>query len=67
MLKKNEISQQNLRKNRTKPWNPYYLVLIENRTKPETVLSETVLSEDSLYIYLMRLKEFQIDNCIRLN
>ena len=36
-------------KNRTKPGNPYYLVLFENRTKPGTVLSETVLSGDSLY------------------
>ena len=31
-------------KNRTKPGNPYYLVLFENRTKPGTVLSG-----DSLY------------------
>ena len=36
-------------KNRTKPGNPYYLVLFENCTKQGTVLSETVLSEDSLY------------------
>ena len=36
-------------KNRTKPGNPYYLVLFENRTKPGTVLSETVLSGDPLY------------------
>ena len=28
----------------TKPGNPYYLVLFENRTKLGTVLSETVLS-----------------------
>ena len=37
-------------KNRTKPGNPYYLVLFENRTKPGTVLSETVLSRDPLYL-----------------
>ena len=36
-------------KNRTKPGNPYFLVLFENRTKPGTVLSETVLSGDPLY------------------
>ena len=36
-------------KNRTKPGNPYYLVLFENCTKPGTVLSETVLIGDSLY------------------
>ena len=35
-------------KTRTKPGNPYYLVLFENRTKPGTIISETVLSEDSL-------------------
>ena len=35
-------------KNRTKPGNPYYLVLFENRTKPGTILSETILSGDSL-------------------
>ena len=29
---------------------PYYLVLFENRTKPGTVLSETVLSGDPLYL-----------------
>ena len=34
--------------NRTKPGNPYYLVLFESRTKPGTVVSETVLSGDSL-------------------
>ena len=28
-------------KNRTKPGNPYYLVVVENRTKSGTVLSET--------------------------
>ena len=37
-------------KNRTKPGNPYYSVLFENRTRQGTVLSETVLSGDSLYI-----------------
>ena len=37
------------KKNRTKPGNPHYLVLFENRTKPGTVLSETVLSGDPLY------------------
>ena len=37
-------------KNSTKLGNPYYLVLFENRTKPGTVLSETVLSGDSLYL-----------------
>ena len=36
-------------KNRTKPRNPYYLVQFENRTKPGTVLSKTVLSRGSLY------------------
>ena len=36
-------------KNHTKPGNLYYLVLFENRTKPGTILSETVLSGDSLY------------------
>ena len=36
-------------KNLTKPGNPYYLVLFENRTKPGTILSETVLSRDPLY------------------
>ena len=35
-------------KNRTKPGNPYYLVLFVNRTKPGTVLIETVLSGESL-------------------
>ena len=39
-------------KNRTKPGNPYYLVLFENRTKPGTLLSETVLSGDPLYLLL---------------
>ena len=34
-----------IEKNRTKPGNPYYLVLFENRTKPGTVLSG-----DSLYM-----------------
>ena len=45
-------------KNRTKPGNPHYLVLFENRTKPGTVLNETVLSGDSLYIkkYLQQCK-----------
>jgi hypothetical protein len=42
-------------KNRTKLGNRYYFVLFENRTKPgtvliETVLCEIVLSRDSLYI-----------------
>ena len=45
MLKK----MKKIEKNRTKPRNPYYLVLFENRTKPGTVLSETILSGDSLY------------------
>ena len=45
MLKK----MKKIEKNRTKPGNPYYLVLFENRTKPGTVLSETVLSGDPLY------------------
>ena len=45
MLKK----MKKIEKNRTKPRNPYYLVLFENRTKPGTTLSETVLSGDSLY------------------
>ena len=40
-------------KNRTKPGNPHYLVLFENRTKPGTVLNETVLSGDSLYKLLV--------------
>ena len=44
-----------LNKIRTKPGNPYYLVQFENRTKPGTVLSETILSGDSLYIEI-RLK-----------
>ena len=39
-----------IEENHTKPGNPYYLVLFENRTKPGTVLSETVLSGDPLYI-----------------
>ena len=39
-----------IEKNRTNPVNPYYLVLFENRTKPVTVLSETVLSGDPLYM-----------------
>ena len=39
--------------NRTKSGNPCYLVLFENRTKPGTVLSETVLSGDSLYFVLI--------------
>ena len=30
--------------------NPYYLLLLENRTKPGTVLNETVLSGNPLYI-----------------
>ena len=32
-----------------KPGNPYYLVLFVNRTKPGTVLIETVLFRESLY------------------
>ena len=36
-------------KNRTKWGNPYYLVLFVNRTKPGTILIETVLSGESLY------------------
>ena len=35
--------------NRIRLGNPYYLVQFENRTKTGTVLSETVLSGDSLY------------------
>ena len=45
-------------KNRTKPGNPYYLVLFENRTKPGTVLSETVLSGDLLYLCFLRNQIF---------
>ena len=41
-------------KNRTKPRNPYYLVQFENRTKLGTVLSETVLSGDPLYLIFER-------------
>ena len=50
MLKKKWNIPTKFEKNRTKQGNPYYLVLFENRTKPGTVLSETVLSGDSLYI-----------------
>ena len=49
-VEKNENIPTKSEKNRTKPGNPYYLVLFENRTKPGTVLSETVLSGDSLYL-----------------
>ena len=47
MLKKLNIPTK-FKKNHTKPSNPYYLVLFENRTKSGTILSETVLSWDSL-------------------
>ena len=40
----------------TKPGNPYYLVLLENRTKPGTVLSETVISGDSLLYLALKTK-----------
>ena len=50
MLKKLNITKYE--KNRTKPGNPYYLVLFENRTKLGTVPSETVLSGDPLYYLL---------------
>ena len=49
LIEKNQIFQQKFEKNRTKPGNPYYLVLFQNRTKPGTALSETVLSGDPLY------------------
>ena len=53
-VEKNENIPTKSDKNCTKLGNPYYLVLFENCTKPgtvlgETVLSETVLSGDSLY------------------
>ena len=51
MLKKNELSQQNLRK--TVLNHPYYLVLFENRTKLGTVLSETVLSGTPCSMYFI--------------
>jgi len=41
--------------------DPYYLVLFENRTKPGTVLSETVLSGDPLYF-----KEFGLTQMIKI-
>ena len=37
-------------KNCTKLGYPYYLVLFVNHTKPGTVLTETVLSGESLYL-----------------
>ena len=40
-------------KNRTKPGNWYYLVQFVNRTKTGIVLSETVLSGESLYFVLL--------------
>ena len=49
MLKKKLVIPTKYEKNRTEPGNPYYLVLFKNRAKPETVLSETVLSGDPLY------------------
>ena len=48
-LKKRYVSTK-FEKNRTKPGNPYYLVLFENGIKPGTVLSETVLGGDPLYL-----------------
>ena len=50
MLKKKLNIPTKYEKNRTKPGNPYYLVLFGNRTKSGTVLSETVLSGDPLYL-----------------
>ena len=60
MLKKKLNIPTKYEKNRTKPGNPYYLVLFENRTKLGTVLSETVLSGDSLYkvCCLQMLKQY---------
>ena len=55
-------------KNRTKPGNPYYLVLFENCTKTGTVLSETVLSGDSLYIKVQlysRIKQILIFSLLK--
>ena len=54
MLKK----MKKIEKNRTKPGNPYYLVLFENRTKPGTILSETVLSGDPLYFIFLKCAQF---------
>ena len=42
------VAPSKFEKNRTKPGNPYYLVLFQNRTK-----SGTVLSGDPLYNYIM--------------
>ena len=39
--------------NPTKTGNPYYLVMFENHTKPGIVLSETILSGDPLYTYVI--------------
>ena len=55
MLKKKLNIPTKYEKNRTKPGNPYYLVLFEKRTKPGTVLSETILSGDSLYLGTLAL------------
>ena len=56
-------------KTRTKPGNPYYLVLFETGTKPGTVLSETVLSGDPLYYGTMfaniSLGDFSQENFFR--
>ena len=52
-VEKNENIPTKSEKNRTKLGNPYYLVLLENRTKPGTVLNKTLLSWDSLYKLLM--------------
>ena len=53
-------------KNHTTPGNPYYLVLFENRTKPGTVLSETILSGDPLYINLTSSNSTTKDTLPRL-
>ena len=55
MLKK----MKKIETNRTKPGNPYYLVLFENRTKPGTVLSETVLSGDPLCWKILEVPVYQ--------
>ena len=66
LIGKNQIFQQKFEKNRTKQGNPYYLVLFENRTKPGTVLSETVLSGDPLYLeflyFLVQLLQQSLPN-----
>ena len=56
----NKIKYPNkIEENRTKPGNPYYLVLFENRTKPGTILSETVLSGDPLYMLSEEWESFE--------